>query len=495
MPDFPFREWLPDQAAYGNPGLLRAVNLAPAAGGYAPVPKFMPVTSALTARPRGAFSTVDAAGNVYQYAGDATKLYRNVSNAWTDSSGATYTTGANERWEFVRWKNKVLGVNYSDNPQQIALGGTAFSELTSDLKARHIATIGNFVVMADTNDSTDGAVEHRLRWCALGDETDWTVAPETLSDYRDLRQGVNRRIFGGEYGVVLNSTGIWRMTFVGAPPVFQLDEVQPGAGYAVIGSGAAARDGDVVYALTTRGFIAINRGSGVDLIGANKVDKTVLKDIDQSYLHRCSMVADPRTHRVLLAYPGAGNTAGRPNRMILYDRALERFTPIEDQDVELLWQAAGLGYTLEGLDSVSGSLDSLGISLDAPAWVGGSADVAAFDADYKSGFFDDETAMTAVIETGERAFNPGYKSTLKAFSVVAPGATVSARVGVREHGEKNPSWGDPLTAQASGRFKPQRGARKADYHRLELTLSGDWERAIALQIERDDVVRGGRRRG
>lgn len=494
MTIYPFREWLPDQAAYRNAGVLRAVNLLPSPSGYAPMPKHRAVTSALTARPRGAISATDAAGNVYQYAGDATKLYRNVSNTWTDSSAGTYTTAANERWEFARWKDKVLAVNYSDNPQQITLGGTAFSELTADLKARHIATVGNFVVLADTVDSTDGAVAHRVRWCALGNETDWTVDPATLADYRDLRVGVNRRVFGGEYGVVWNSTGIWRMTFAGAPTVFQLDEVQPGLGMGLLASGCASRDGDVVYGLSQRGFVAITRGSGVDLVGANRIDRTVLNDIDQGNLHRCSMVADPRTHRVLLAYPGSGNSGGRPNRILLYDRALDRFSLIEF-DGELLWQAGGLGYTLEGLDSVSGSLDSLGISLDSPAWVGGTADVAAFDGSYMSGFFDDETAMTGLIEMGEMEFHEGHKTAWDAFTVVAPGATVTARVGVRNTGAKDPTWGSMLSPRPSGRFKPKRGARKADYHRAELTLSGDWEHAVGLQVESGDAIRAERRRG
>ena len=225
MPVFPFREWLPDQAGYRNPGLLRALNVLASPSGYAPLPSHMPVSSALTARPRGAISVRDGAGNVYQYAGDATKLYRNLSNVWTDSSGATYTTGANERWEFALWKNKVLATNYSDNPQQITLGGTAFSDLTTALKGKHLAVIRDHVVLGNTSDSTDGAVYHRLRWSAFGDETDWTVDPATLADYRDLRVGVVERVFGGQYGVVLHSGGVWRMSWVGAPTVFQLDEV------------------------------------------------------------------------------------------------------------------------------------------------------------------------------------------------------------------------------------------------------------------------------
>lgn len=491
MPLLQFPEWLPDQAAYRNPGLLVATNVIPTASGYGPVHKFRAVTDALSARPRGAISVRDSDGSVYQYAGDSTKLYRNVGGTWTDySKGGGYATATNEQWEFIHWKGKALGVNYSDNPQQIALGATEFSDLTTDFRARHICKVRDFVVVANTSDSTDGAVEHRVRWCAFGDETDWTVDPATLADYNDLRVGSVERLFGGQYGVILQRDSVQRMDFTGNDTVFDFNEVLPGLG--AIAPGAAAQDGEVIYFLSRRGMIAMTNGSSIDLIGANKIDATVLRDIDENYLHRVSAICDPRSHRFIMAYAGAGNENGRPNRVLVYDRSLDKFALIEDQ-VELVWRAAGIGYTLDDLDNIAGSIDNLGISLDSPAWVGAAQSFAAFDSTFKSGHYDDEEAMIGRLQFGDLEFNEGRHSPLKAFRGMIEGGTVRARVGVRDDLESPVSWGNWLSKQnRSGLFKTKRGHRKGRYHSIDVELSEGWQHAVGIQIERDQTPAGGR---
>src|SRR3546814_10809604 len=116
----------------------------------------------------------------------------------------------------------------------------------------------------------------------------------------DLNTDAVQRVFGGEFGVVLQRNTVTRMTFVGAPVVFQFDQVLPGIG--AIAPGACAQDGDVVYFLSRRGFIALVNGTQPNPIGANKVDSTVLADLDENHLHRMSAVADPATHRVFWCY-------------------------------------------------------------------------------------------------------------------------------------------------------------------------------------------------
>lgn len=485
MPVLPFGSFAPDQAAYGHRGLLTAKNVFPSASGYLPVGALSPATDALDARPRGAVNARDRDGNVFQYAGDASKLYQNINGTWTDRSiVGGYSTGTGERWEFAPWKNKMLAVNFTDDPQQLTFGGTAFSDLTTALKARHIATIRDFVVMANTFDGTDGNVPNRVRWSAFNDETDWTVSASTLSDFQDLKTGAVQRVFGGEFGVVLQRESVYRQTFVGAPPVFQFDEVLPGVG--LIAPGGAARDGDVVYFLSLRGFVALVNGTQPNLIGANRVDKTVLADLDQNHLDRVSCEVDPATHRVFWAYPGAGNVDGRPNRVWVYDRSLDEWSgPIEDE-VELVWSAGGIGLTLEGLDSISGSLDDLPASLDSPIWIGGAATIAAFDDGFRSGAFSGDP-MTATLETGDLEIHSGRRTPLQAFRSLVNGGTVTARVGIRNRQSDDISYGSSLSQRPSGRFTCRKNAR---YHRFEYTLSGSWERAIGMQIEPREAKRG-----
>ena len=198
MPSLPFGDLAPDRADL-DPGMIDVRNCLPGPSGYLPFRDLVLATNQLAARPRGAVQARDANGDVYQYAGDATKLYENVDGVWTDRSIAGgYGSGAGEIWEFVAWKNKILATNFTNNPQSITFGAANFGNLTTALKGRHIAVVRDFIVLANTFDVVDGSVPARVRWSAFNDETDWTVSPATLADFQDLKVSKVERVFGGE---------------------------------------------------------------------------------------------------------------------------------------------------------------------------------------------------------------------------------------------------------------------------------------------------------
>src|SRR3546814_13219921 len=109
------------------------------------------------------------------------------------------------------------------------------------------------------------------------------------------------------------------MSFVGAPAVFQFDEVLPGIG--TIAPGAAVRFGDATYFLSERGFIALQAGTQAGPSGVGKIDQRVLADLDLSNLHRISAVEDPTGQRIFWAYSGQGNSEERHNKMVGLDTA------------------------------------------------------------------------------------------------------------------------------------------------------------------------------
>lgn len=491
MPVIPFNDFLPDAADLGNPGAILVKNALPGPTGYKPFPAPVVQTGATTARPRGALSLKDKDGNVFQFAGDETKLYQLSGATWNDVSvGGGYATGSEESWELIGWKNKVLATNFSNDPQQITMGAANFSALTTAFKCRHLAAIGNFVVAANTSDATDGSVPNRVRWSAFDDETDWTVSATTLSDFRDLQRGGGvAAVVGGEFGVVVLDRSTWRMTFVGAPTVFQFDEVIPDLGALVPRS--VVRLADTVYFLSELGFIALQGGSRPTLIGSGKIDKFIFQDIDEAFLFRWSAVADVRSGRVFWIYPGAGNTAGRPNKMLVYDRGLDKWTPAEIE-AELLWRGAASGFDLDTTDTsdpTDSELDSISPSLDSPIYKGGQPQLAMFDQDFKSNFFAG-LPLTAEFETRESEFNRGRKTRFNAFRSLVDGGTVTAQIGARDRQSDPVSFGPVLSERSSGRFTPRSHAR---YHRARLTVSGDWKDAIGIQVEREDARPGGRR--
>lgn len=373
MAIIPVREWIPDAADLGNPGSIQIVNAVPSVNSYGPFKSLQITTGALDARPRGAIEAKDYDGNTFNYAGDAAKLYQLSGTTWSDVSIAGgYSTGTEEIWEFARWKNKVLATNYSDDPQQITFGGTNFSDLTTDFKCRTIAVVRDFVVVGNTTDGTDGAVTDRVRWSAFNDETDFTVDPSTGSDSRDLKKGAIQRIVGGEYGVIISDKTAFRMTFAFAPQWFQVDEVANS--YGTIARGSVVFLGDTVFYLSESGFVALIGGAQVDsTFAAAKVNKFIRNDLDEDNLHRVSAVADPRSGRIMWAYPGSGNTAGRPNKIIVYDTNLNRWGLIEDE-IELIWRSRGVATTLEELDdfALGSELVSNGDFASDTVWVKGT---------------------------------------------------------------------------------------------------------------------------
>lgn len=488
MPVLRFTDWTPDAADLGSSGAITVTNALPSRDGYKPFKSLSVVTGETVDRPLGAIEDFDADGDSYQYAGDETNLYEldDSDLTWADVSGATYTTAANEVWEFARWENKILATNFSDNPQQITFGDANFAELTNDFKARHIAVVGDFVVMGNTYDAGDGNMPNRIRWCAIGDEEDWTVSASTLADFRDLTTGgANMKILGGEVGILVSQRSVFRMTFVGAPTVFQIDEVLPDIG--AIASGAVCRLGDNVYFISDQGFVELTGGgTGANYIGAGRVDDFFAADLDPDYLHRMSCIADPTSNRIAWAYPGAGNNDGTPNRIIIYDRTFGKWALVEEE-VELLVRAKGIGVTLEELDSLGYTdIDTMDVSLDSDLFKGSASQFAAFNGDYEMGFFRGLNKSATLI-TQESEIYEGHNTQVNAFRPLVDLGTVTARVGTRARLSDEVAWGDSLSQSASGNFDTRANDR---YFRFELTISGnDWTDALGVQIDPADARR------
>lgn len=487
MPMIPFGEWLPDAAALGNPGALRAANCFPGPTGYKPAHALQVTTNALDARPRGAISVFDKDGNVRQYAGDAAKLYELSGQTWGDKSIATgYATATGERWEFALWKNKILATNYSNNPQQSTMGAAAFSNLTTAFRARTIAVVKEHVVMGNTTDGVT-ATPNKVEWSATDDETDWSGGATVLQGSKVLPSGGEiKRIIGREYGTVFCQASVFRMAWVGSPTVFQFDEVLAGIG--ILAPGAVASQGNVDFFASTHGFRALEFGTRNVPIGAGKVDKFFADDLDLDHLDRIVSAADPLSGRVLWAYPGAGNVSGLPNRALVYDPTLNRWSLLEIQ-VEFIWPALGAATTLEGLDSISADLDALETSLDASRWKGGGPALAGFDSAKKSGFFDG-SVLDAEIDTAERELIPGRRAILSGVRVAVDGGTSTVTAATRNAQSEEPSFGTAVSARDSGKHPIRTNAR---YHRFRVNISGDWTDAIGIDLDREDVKTGAAR--
>lgn len=484
--DLPFGEWLPDAPKYNNPGMPTVCNVYPGPGAYKPVGDLTPVSSALDAYARAAITTRDKDRNVRQYAGNASKLYELVSTTWTDRSKVGgYSTSTEERWELLRWKNKLLAVNYDDNPQSITFGDPAFADLTTAFRARHIWAVGDRVVVGNTYDATDGEQHDRVRWCAADDETDWTISAATGADKRDLGVGGHiQRGISGDVGVIISEKSVFRQQYVGGETWFQIDQTLDEIG--AIAPGAVVNFKDHIFIWSRQGFYVVTgRGTNAQPIGANKVDKFARADLDQSYIHRISSVIDPTLGRVAWAYPGSGNTDGIPNKILIYDFTLNQWSIIE-KELDILYAAGGVAFTLEDLDAF-GDLDSLPASLDSERWKGEGQLFAAFDTDHKSGYFDGSN-LEAEFHLPEIQPIPGRRSRLGPIIPQIDGGAVTAKVATRLALQHTQTETGTLTQHAEGKIYPRVESR---YHQVKITATGQWTDAVGVEI--DGAAPGGRR--
>lgn len=478
----PFAEWLPDLSDLNNPGATVAKNVLPHPMGYKPLPAAQGYSAALAAACVGSFYARDKSNNVYVYAGTTTKLYQLVNDGWTEvtrSTGGDYATGTNERWEYVKWNETVVATNFTDVPQVITLGATNFAALGgSPPRARNIAIARNFVILGNINDSGgDGLVPNRVQWSGINDSASWAISAVTQADEEDLKGGGwVQRVFGGEYAVVFQEDKVWRMSYVGSPVIWQFDEVVPASG--LLARGMAAQHGDDIYFLSPRGFMVLQHGSQAQMIGANKIDKFVLNDIDTNNLARCESVVDSSNHRVYFAYPGSDNVAGLPNRLVVYDYSIGRWS-YSEQDTEAFLIAATSGYTIDSLDSISTNLDSILVSLDDDAWTGGRPQLAKFGSDHKLSFFTG-SPMTATVETSEVELTKSRRTLLTDTRPLVDGGTVTVQLGSRNKQGDNVDWTSAKSVNGNGRANIRKNAR---YMRFRANLSGTWDDAQGIEPE------------
>jgi hypothetical protein len=396
-----FGEWLPDLPPIGLQGSVTVINVIPDATSYRPFPSLTVFSSAIGGRCQGAVIATDTTGINYNYVGDASALY--ALNAQTFSTvtravGGAYTTNADDYWEFVNWGNTIIGVNgFTDLPQQISLGAATFANLSTGVKAKHIAIMRDFVVMGNISDTA--ANSYRVRWSAINNPASWTVDAATLADFQDLMPegGPIQKILGGDYGVVLQQRSVWRMLFVGSPLIFQFDRIHNAIGAYV--SQAAVRYQNLSFFLAEDGFYAFD-GSQLNPIGRGKVDKFFLVDLNTSYLARMHAAIDPTNKLVMWAYPSSNTSGGNPDKLIVYSWAFQRWALVEGLNIEFFMQSLSTGYTLDGLDAVSTNLDALAWSLDSAQWTGGQIILAAFNSSNQLARFNG-SAMPATLESGE----------------------------------------------------------------------------------------------
>lgn len=471
----PFGEWLPDHPDFQNGGALTAKNVIPDFRSYRPFPSLTTFSTSLGGRCIGAFVGRDKAGNYYNYAGDASALYVLAGVSWTSTTrlvGGAYATASDEFWEFTQFGELVIGVNgYADDPQAISVGGANFAALGgAPVRAKHIASVRDFVMMGNLSGNPQ-----MVRWSAINNATSWTANPATLADFQELPgdHGHVQKVIGGEYATIFQERAIYRATFVGSPLVFQFDKVQTNLGAYAPQSVVSYRN--TVFFLAEDGFQMFD-GTQVLPIGVGKVDRTFFDDLDANYFYRIVAEVDPVRRLVAWAYPGSGNVGGNPNRILLYHWPSQRWSRIEDLDIEFIKRMVTGSVTLDGLDAFFSSIDAVTPELDSLRWVAGQFLFSAFNSGHRLAQFNG-SSMAATVDTPELQLSKRGDNPLTYVIEVHPiaeglSASYQIAVGNRRTLTQSASFTAATSPVSAGAVQVRNTNR---YHRFRLTTTSATE--------------------
>jgi len=469
----PVLGFLPD-ADPQTPGVLvDCSNFIPSERGMVggPTPSTAVVgLAALAAECRGAAVLVDTTGARRNFAATQTKIYELVSAAWTDRSRAGNYTGSSEnRVMFAQFGNIALAANVTEVIQFSASG--AFADVATAPKAKIIVAAKDFVMAFATNEGTFGDQPDRW-WCsAFQDYSLWTPSLTTQATTGRL-VGVPGAITAaallGSYVVAYKERGAYLGQYVGAPVVWQWDQV-PGE-FGCVGQDAVADIGGAHFIVGPDNFWLYDGTRPVPL-GINETRQWFYNDLSATFRFRTIVHYDRQYSRVWIFYPSTASSAGQPDRAIVYN-LISKTWGRADRSVEAIFQFITPGLTWGTFSSVGASWGALpNLPWGSQAWQAAGRALAFFNTSHElktlTGTSDASTWTTGDMGADDVS---SYTERFIPHYVIAP-ATATCTGFTKE------TSGGSLTANstetfADGKFDVRQDAR---WHRYAVSQTGDNE--------------------
>ncbi|ANK73733.1 hypothetical protein FA04_14555 [Ensifer adhaerens] len=472
--NIPFPPFEPDKSPFDIASSDNVVNALPVADGWGPMPGLTEITQALSDECRGAVYVRTAAGNYIIIAGTETGLYQldTTDFSWTDISGpsAPYAVPLQDSWTFTRFGDKLVAHNLTDAIQvfDIEAGGTFADLAGSPPRAKYSWVSGDFLVLG----YLEGAAgEKTIRWSGINDIEHWVIGKKG-SDVQELPEG--DEIMGG-FGEQGGFTVIQRnaMQFFPFAPssgfTFTRQVLNPKQGTLAPRSIVSMGPGLFFY-LSEDGFFG-----GVDRkpIGAERVDRWFLDQIDQTYLADVQGVADPFEKIVWWKYRVANGDYYR----LGYDWQLDRWCTTDLQVGEMVALATP-AITWDGLDAFYANIDAAIEPFDSRLFSGGRPTFATFTSDNKLAYFTgpnlEATIDTAVVEIDgmARAFVNGAR-------VITDATGFTLADGAYGYHGDSVTWSTANAANRAG-LVPFRSDGRLHKFRLVISDGTTWSIASAV---------------
>jgi hypothetical protein len=474
----PFASFAPDLADI-NPAASDVIkNVMPKSDSYGPMPSFQVYSAALPARPLGAIVARANDGNLSTFAGTATGLYKfnTATLAWGSVSGASapYHVGADAVWDFRQFGDYVIATNASDPPQVYQLGvSSTFADLGgTPPHASYTGVIGDFFVLLGL--STNNM---KMQWSGLNAPDYWTAGRRS-SDVQTFPDGGPIQGFSGfeRGGIVFQEDCIREMIpDLSSPFIFQFQKTEEARG--VVAPRSIITAGRTAFFYSQDGFYQY--GSPSAPIGNEKVDRWFSENADETSFALMQGVDDPINKIAFWRFKStSANSSTVTDKMLAYHYAIGKWTLIE-QELTWIMPAVTAGYTLEGLDALGYTLDTLPFSLDSRAWTAGNPVIAGFDSSYRLGFFAGDN-MEATLETSDVELNPGRRGLVTGFRPVADTETTYGTVASKPTHGASLTWKSEFLQNSVG-IVPARAEGRLHRFRMRIPEGTVWNHAHGVE--------------
>lgn len=468
-----FGEWLPDQPGVIG-ALTNAKNCYPRAVGYGPFPEEanysqdagQDINNVVAARANDGTTSVFASGT--------SKIYKLNGSTLTFGDVTGNTLSNTERIRFTQFGSKLIAASGANTLRGYDLNSSVtFSDLAVDAPpAKYVTVVRDFVVTG-----FQSSYPSRAQWSGINNETTWTASATTQADYQDIPDGgIIQGVTGGEFGLILLSQSIYRMSYVGTPLIFQFDNITRNLG--CYEPNSVIQYQGITYFLSDDGFYSCN-GQQIEAIGAEKVNRYFFTSLKEADIANMSVAVDYEKALVIWGYPSVDLTY----RLLIYHVPTKRWSYAETA-VDRIATSSTPAFTLEGLDSYSTSIDALLTPLDSRLFVGGKLQLAGTDGAKIIVFSG--SPKTANLQTSD--IDTNGQSMITLVRPIVDNGSGSAAVTSRNNLDTQVSFGSLSAADTENRIGVRSVGR---FHRVSLEPTGaNWSSAIGVDLE---VQQGGTR--
>lgn len=472
--NIPFPAFEPDKSPFELGSCSVSVNALAVANGWGPMPGLTVISDSLPGECRGGVYVRTSVGNYVIIAGTETGLYRldTTDFSWDDISGASgpFAVPLQDSWTFTRYGDKLIAHNINDPIQvyDIEAGGTFAALGGSPPKAKYSWVAGDFLVIA----YLEGAAgEKTVRWSGLNDPEYWTIGKRG-ADSQELPEG--DEIMGGfaEQGgfTVLQRSGMQFFPFSPSSGfTFTRTVLNPKQGTLAPRSIVSIGPGRFFYLSEDGFFGGVNR----EPIGAERVDRWFLDQIDMNYLGDVQGAADPYEKIVWWRYRTPNGSYNR----LGYDWQLDRWCTTDLQVGEMVALTTP-GITWDGLDQFYASIDEVTEPFDSRVFSGGRPTFATFTSDNKLAYFTGPN-LAATLETAEIEMDGMTRAFVNSARVITDATTFTLQDGVQGYHGDTITWSTANAPNRAG-LVPFRSDGRLHKFRLNIPEAAAWSIVSAV---------------